>query len=78
MKSISLNTSIYDLVKKYPEIVEVLFTIGFKEITKPMMLNTAGRIMNLKKGARMRDIEIEVIIDALEAAGFMIMEENNE
>ncbi len=78
MKSISLNTSIYDLVKKYPEIVEVLFTIGFKEITKPMMLNTAGRIMNLKKGSKMRDIELEVVIDALEAAGFTIVEENNE
>ncbi len=75
MKIISLNTSIYDLVKKYPEIVETLFTIGFKEITKPMMINTVGRIMNLKKGSKMRNIEIEVIVDALEAAGFTVREE---
>lgn len=75
MKKISLNTSIYNLVKEYPEIVEILFTIGFQEITKPMMLNTVGRIMNLKKGSSMRNIPLDVIITALEAGGFSIMEE---
>lgn len=78
MKLISVKTSIHDLVKEYPEIVEILFQIGFKEITKPMMLNTAGRIMNLEKGSRMRGIEMSVIKDALEAGGFTIKEESDE
>lgn len=78
MKKISLNTSIYDLVAKYPDIVPVLFTIGFKEITKPMMINTAGRIMNLNKGAKMRGIDKGIIIEALQDAGFTVMEEENE
>lgn len=77
MKIVSLNASIYDLVKKYPEIVSILFTIGFKDITKPMMLNTAGRIMTLTKGSRMRDIDIEVIKEALRDAGFTIKEDDN-
>ena len=78
MKIVSLNTSIYDLAKKYPEIISVLFEIGFKDITKPMMLSTVGRIMTLNKGSRMRDIDIEVIKKALVDAGYTIKEESDE
>lgn len=75
MKTISVNTSIYELVKKHPEIVEILFNLGFEDITKPMMLNTVGRIMNLKKGSKMRNIEMPLIKEALENAGFTLTEE---
>ncbi len=75
MKTISVNTSIYELVKKHPEIVEILFNLGFEDITKPMMLNTVGRIMNLKKGSKMRNIEMPLIKEELENAGFTLTEE---
>lgn len=49
IKVINLNDSIYNLHSKNPEIVEVLYELGFSDIKKPGMLNTAGRFMTIKK-----------------------------
>ncbi|MDD7731118.1 MAG: DUF1858 domain-containing protein, partial [Eubacteriales bacterium] len=38
MKYIDLNKSVYDLVKEYPELVEIMDEIGFSEIKKPAMI----------------------------------------
>ncbi|MCY9402440.1 DUF1858 domain-containing protein [Bacillus haynesii] len=43
---------------------------GFKNITKPGMLETAGRIMTIPKGARMMQIEWSHVLDILKAHGF--------
>lgn len=78
-KCIDLNTSIHQLSKTYPEIIDILFSLGFTEIVKPMMLNTVGRFMTLNKGAKMRNIDIEMVIKTLEMHGFTVLkEENNE
>lgn len=40
MKEIDLNTSVYDLVTTYPEIGQVLYDMGLKDIKNPAVLNT--------------------------------------
>lgn len=72
MREIDMNKSIYELSQEYPEIIEIMENIGFKDITKKGMLNTAGRIMSISKGAMMKGIEIETIKKAFEARGFSI------
>ena len=47
---------------------------GFKDITKPGMLNTAGRFMTLPKGAAMKGINMDVIREELMKHGFSIQE----
>ncbi len=49
MKKISINTSIYELVKNDSKIGEIMYSLGFKDIINPVMLNSVGRIMNIKK-----------------------------
>lgn len=74
MKKIDLNKSIYELSQAYPEIIEIMEGMGFKDITKKGMLNTAGRIMTIPKGASMKGIEIEDIKKEFESKGFTIIE----
>ena len=47
MKKINLNRTVYDICTEYPEVLDILKDIGFSEIVKPGMLNTAGRFMKL-------------------------------
>lgn len=73
-KIIDLNKTIYELSKEVPEITEIMLELGFKDIAKPGMLNTAGRLMTLKKGAAMKKIEMEVIVKTLGEKGYEIRE----
>jgi hypothetical protein len=74
MKKLNLNFSIYTIVKEYPEAIEIMRKIGFEEISKSAMLNTAGRVMTLPKGAAMRGIELDKIKEAFIDEGFEIIE----
>lgn len=44
--------------------------LGFDSITNTAMLNTAGRIMTIPKGAAMKKIDMEIIEKVFEARGF--------
>lgn len=74
MKTIDLNQSIYELVTSYPEVKDILFDLGFSEITKPGMLQTVGRFMTLNKGSKAKGISLEVIKKAFMNHGYNIKE----
>jgi len=44
-KKLDLSKSVYDLVKEYPEVTEIMKSLGFSEITNKVMLNSVGKIM---------------------------------
>lgn len=73
-KIIDLSKSVYNLVQEYPEVKEIMQELGFTDITKPGMLNTAGRFMTLPKGAAMKGIPLDTIKDAFEKKGFKVQE----
>ena len=72
MKTIDLNQSVYSLCKEFPELIEVLADLGFKDITKPGMLGSVGRIMTITKGASMKNIDLDLIKKKLEEQGFSV------
>lgn len=72
-KQIDLKKSVFELVKTYPELKEVLVELGFKDIVLPGMLETAGRIMTIEKGAKMKQFDIKDIIKKLEDKGYGIV-----
>ncbi|SEK19978.1 protein of unknown function [Carnobacterium iners] len=74
MKEIDLNTSVYDLVTTYPEIGQVLYDMGLKDIKNPAVLNTMGRYMTIPKGAKMKKVELKTIVIQLNKMGFIIKE----
>jgi len=70
MIKIQSEASVYDLVTAYPKIQEIMVSLNFKDIVKPGMLQTAGRVMTLKKGAALKKIDWETMKDTFKRNGF--------
>ena len=73
-KIISLTDSIYNLVKKYNEVIEIMEDLGFEGMTNRNTINTVGRIMTLQKGAKFKNIDIKKIISEFEKHNFIVEE----
>ncbi len=66
------TTSIYELVKEYPDVKQIMSDLGFVDIVKPGMLQSVGRIMTLEKGARMKNVDWESIVAAFDSNGYTL------
>ena len=71
-KKLDLSKSVYDLVKEYPEVTEIMKSLGFSEITNKVMLNSVGKIMTIPKGAKMKGVSMIDIVGAFMKAGFTL------
>ena len=71
-KKLDLSKSVYDLVKEYPEVVDIMKSLGFSEITNKVMLNSVGKIMTIPKGAKMKGVSMIDIVGAFMKAGFTL------
>lgn len=72
MKTIDMNRTVYDLLQSYPELEDILDSLGFHEIKHKAVQNTAGRIMTIPKGAKMRSVPMADILSALHEHGFRV------
>ncbi|MCL2493589.1 MAG: DUF1858 domain-containing protein [Clostridiales bacterium] len=73
-KIIDLNRSVHDICKEYPEIERMMVRLGFTDLKNPGMLQTAGRFMTIPKGAKMKNIDLDVIKQNIRNLGFRIKE----
>jgi len=71
-KVIDTNLPVFHLCTEFPEIIPIMRELGFEQITNANMLKTAGRIMTLTNGCRMKGISLNTVIAALENNGFTI------
>ncbi len=73
-KKLDLSKSVYDLVKAYPEVADIMKELGFSEITNKIMLNSVGKIMTIPKGgAKMKGVSmIDIVGGAFMKAGFVL------
>lgn len=74
-KKVSLDDTIYEIAEKYADFPEVMSEIGFQDIMKPMMLQTAGRYMTLRKGAKLKKIDMNRIRTVLTDNGYELTED---
>jgi hypothetical protein len=72
MKIIDSNKSVFEISQQYPELVQILATLGFKDILLPGMLQSAGRMMTIRKGATMKKIDWSIIESTFSEKGFLI------
>lgn len=73
-KTIDLSKTLYELSKENPQIIEIMLELGFKDIGKQGVLQTAGRVMTIPKGAAMKKMDLEVIKQAFRKNGYDIRE----
>jgi DUF438 domain-containing protein len=71
-KTISLDESVYEICSKYPEAAEILAQLGFRDVTKPGILNTVGKLVTIPHGAAMRGLDLSAVTAALQDHGFEI------
>jgi len=69
-----LNDTVYNLVKQYPEIRELIISLGFEPLRSDKMLNTAGRIMTIGKALKRNDVPEELFVETLAKNGFSVKE----
>lgn len=72
-KMLRMDESIFETVSRHPEVVEIMVELGFKDIAKPGMLQTAGRFMTLSKGIKLKKMDLDTVKLAFELKGFEIM-----
>ena len=69
---LDLTDSVYELCKIHPDIIDILINLGFEDIIKPGMLQTAGRVMTIPKGAAVKKIDKEVIQQTFLEKGYEV------
>lgn len=74
MKEISLQDTVYDIIKKHPEVREILIGLGFTPLRDDAMLNTAGRMMTIGRAAKQFGFSYENIVKAMNIHGFTLKE----
>jgi hypothetical protein len=71
-KTINFQKTVYEICTEDSYVLEIMKGIGFDQITKQGMLQTAGRVMTIPKGARMKGIELSPIIQIFEQHGYTV------
>ncbi len=71
-KKIDFNKTVYELVKEYPELLDIMAEMGFSEIKKKPVLESMGRLMTIPKGAKMKNISMMDVVSTLMSKGFEI------
>ena len=69
---LNLTDSVYELCKIHPDIIDILINLGFEDIIKPGMLQTAGRVMTIPKGAAVKKIDMVKIQQAFLEKGYEV------
>ncbi|NLJ57685.1 MAG: DUF1858 domain-containing protein [Tissierellia bacterium] len=74
MKVIDFNKTVYELWKEDENIALILAELGFKDIAKAGMINTAGRFMTIPKGARIKGFNLDEIREGFKNRGYEVKE----
>lgn len=72
-KILDLRKSVYELVKEFPEVADIMAELGFGEIRKEAMLNSVGKLMTIPKGAKFKKVDLSTIVNRFEMAGFTVV-----
>lgn len=72
-KILDLSRNVHDLCADYPDLAEILAELGFKDISKPMALNTVGRVMTIPKGSDIKGIDLQAVVSALSEKGYTVV-----
>lgn len=72
-RKLDLNKTVFELTQEYPELIDIMAELGFTEITKKPVLHSAGKIMTIPKGAKMKNISMMDVVTTLMERGFELV-----
>ncbi len=71
-KTADLNRTLYDLTTEYPELIDILFDLGFMGVKNPVMRESHGKQMTVKTGCGHLGLDLARVEAALKAKGFEV------
>lgn len=71
-KTADLNKTLYDLTTEYPELIDILFELGFMGVRNPVMRESHGKQMTVKTGCGHLGLDLGAVEAALKAKGFEV------
>ena len=71
-KTLDLKKSVYELIQEYPEVVQILSSVGFSEVENKVAQHTVAKVMTIPQGAAIKHIALGHVIRAFRKAGFAI------
>jgi len=73
-KNVDLDKTLYDLTTEYPELIDILFDLGFMGVKNPVMRESHGKQMTVRTGCGHLGIDLGEVAAALRAKGFTVKE----
>ena len=71
---VDLKKTVFEVVQEHPEVADILVGVGLTAIKDPGVLEGHGKETTIPKGVSKKGLPLEVVIKALEAAGFQVQE----
>ena len=72
-KVLDMKKNVHDLATEFPEVIDIMIELGFKDISNPVALNTMGRVMTIPKGSQIKGIDLDSIVSLFEEKGFEVI-----
>ena len=77
-KVVDFNKTVFENVSANRQVIDVMISLGFDEITKPGRLESVGSVVTLNMGSEMRGVPLDKMVAAFEAAGFEVVGAGDE
>jgi len=62
------GTNVYQLIKQYPQTLDILVVFGFKQLKNPILLNTLARTISLGQAVQINPVNLEDLLKEVNAA----------
>ncbi|MDN3514256.1 MAG: DUF1858 domain-containing protein [Candidatus Brocadia sp.] len=68
IKIATASTNVYQLIKQYPQTLDVLVGFGFKQLKNPILRNTLARTISLGQAVQINPVNLEDLLKELNSA----------
>ena len=68
IKIATANSNVYQLIKQYPQTLDILVGFGFKQLKNPILRNTLARTISLGQAVQINPVNLEDLLKELNAA----------
>lgn len=67
IKLATANTNVYQLIKQYPQTLDIFLKFGFKQLKNPILRNTLARTISLGQAVQINPVNLDDLLKALNA-----------
>ncbi|MGQ3685380.1 MAG: DUF1858 domain-containing protein [Candidatus Loosdrechtia sp.] len=65
IRTATANTNVYQLIKQYPQTLDILVRFGFKQLKNPLLRNTLARTISLGQAVQINPVNLDDLLEAL-------------